>query len=65
MRQDSPSRSPVEGVTSTQRRLLHDIDKKHAAARRGFVLRVVWADDPRNPGHASAFHPPPACQENG
>jgi hypothetical protein len=41
-----PERTPVELMTQTQRRrLLHDIDKKHAAARRGFVLRVVWEDD--------------------
>ncbi|MFO7650408.1 MAG: hypothetical protein R6X13_03565 [bacterium] len=43
-----PARTPVEQMTSTQRRrLLHDIDKKHNAARRGFVLRVVWEDDLR------------------
>lgn len=41
-----PARTPVEQMTATQRRrLLHDIDKKLAAARRGFVLRVVWEDD--------------------
>ena len=43
-----PSRTPVELMTSAQRRrLLHDIDKKHNAARRGFALRVVWEDDLR------------------
>lgn len=43
-----PTRTPVELMTATQRRrLLHDIDKKHNAARRGFALRVVWEDDLR------------------
>ncbi len=41
-----PARTPVELMTTIQRRrLLHDIDKKHNAARRGFILRVVWEDD--------------------